>query len=323
MYEYSVALCTYNGSKYLIEQLESIVNQSVAPIQIVISDDGSNDDTLQVADKYLSDKGIRYIIDSNEGEPGVAGNFLHAMRKCTEEVIFTSDQDDYWMKNKAETMLEVYDSNPNALLVFSNGELVDGDMSLLGCDIWKAVGITEHRIKEGNWCHYLLKNCLITGATMSLKKSLLFDIDSIPNEWLHDGWLAWAAVIRNGLVACPVKLIKYRQHGFNVVGMKPIYAIGDKIKGWYKNFEEMPIQRRIRYERYLSLQEKWGYRFTKHYQKELDGCIYFWGKMIDLQNHNRYVRFFTIFRLYFSGFYDLYFTGFRGCVRDILLLFKK
>lgn len=317
---YSVALCTYNGTKYVIEQLDSIINQTVPPTQIVVSDDGSTDSTKEIVDKYLSNKGIRYIVCSNLTNHGVTGNFLNAMRLCTEEIIFTSDQDDYWMPDKAKKMLAVYKDKPNAFMVFSNGELVDINMQLLNCDIWRAVGITKEKCKEGNWFHYLMKNCLVTGATMSIRRQLLDDIDDIPKEWLHDGWLTWAAVIKNGLVPYPEKLIKYRQHGNNVVGMKPVYNIADRLKGWVNNFKTITEFRKIRYNRYVSLQKKWNSRFTECQRKELSDCIYFWKTLVNIKQYPLIRRPFVILSLYFRGYYNRFYVGARGCFRDLFII---
>lgn len=322
MKNYSVALCTYNGAKYIIEQLDSIVNQTVLPAQIVVSDDGSTDGTMEIVDKYLSDKGIRYIVCKNQNVHGVTGNFMYAMNLCTEDVIFTSDQDDLWMPNKAERMLGVFESNPNALLVFSNGELVDANLNLLNCDVWSAVGITHQRCKEGDWFHYLLKNCLVTGACMSLKKSLLDEIDDIPKEWLHDGWLAWAAVINNGLIPFPEKLIMYRQHGNNEVGMKPVYNIFSRFKSWLTDFDEINEVRLIRYNRYVALQEKWKCKFSVSQQKELSDCIYFWGQLIDSVHLSIAKQLSIVVFSYLRGYYNRYFVGFRGFVRDLCLIFR-
>lgn len=320
---YSVALCTYNGAKFIREQLDSIVHQSIPPSQIVVSDDGSKDSTIEIVNEYLSDKGIRYIVCSNHGKHGVSGNFLNAMNLCTEEIIFTSDQDDYWMENKAEKMLAVYENIPNAMLVFSNGELVDTNMKSLNCDIWKAVGISPEKCAVGNWFQYLLKNCLITGATMSIRKTLLDGIDDIPSEWLHDGWLAWAAVAYNGLVPCPEILIKYRQHGLNVVGMKPVNALQDRLDSWLNNFDSIVATRQLRYRRYSSLQRCMGNKFTAYQNKNLSDCIFFWKILANLTEYHRGKRLVVIIRLYLFGYYHRFFVGTRGFVRDILFSLKK
>jgi len=323
MLTYSVALCTYNGSKYVIEQLESIVNQTIPPSQIVVSDDGSKDETMKLVDNYLSNKSIEYILVSNYGKHGVTANFQNAMNLCKSPIIFMSDQDDIWLKDKAEKMLAVYEQHSNACLVFSDGELVNNNLTMMNCSVWKAVGITDQRIEEGDWFHYLLKNCLITGAGMSVRKELLDDIDEIPQEWLHDGWLAWAAVFKNGLYPCNNKLFYYRQHENNVVGMAPSYALRNKMKDWAHNFGEMKAQREIRYKRYKSLKEKWGYRFTSQQQQELNECVSFWERMYAMSSRNRIQNVITVFDCYFKGYYHRFFVGNRGFIRDFFLTFTR
>lgn len=319
MQKYSVALCTYNGSKYVEDQLNSITNQSVPPSQIVVSDDGSKDETLQIVDTYLKSKGIDYIIVKNGDPHGVTFNFQNAFKFCKYPIIFTSDQDDIWMKDKAEKMLYEYEKDPKAMLVFSDGELVDGNLNKMNCTIWKAVGITPERIVEADWFNYLLKNCLVTGAEMSFKKELLNDIDSIPGEWLHDGWLTWAAVIKKGLRPCPYKLILYRQHGSNVVGMSPTYAIGSKIKHWLGNFNRMKHQRDIRYKRYLALQSKWGHRFSTSQQEALSECVDMWRTLSSNNDASMLVQLRNIFYCLKHGYYHKYFVGFRGFARDFVM----
>lgn len=319
--DYSVALCTYNGSKYVVDQLISIVGQTIPPAQIIVSDDGSRDETLQKVDEYLKSTCIDYSIVQNGDPHGVTYNFQNAFKYCKHDIIFTSDQDDIWMKDKAEKILDVYSKDPEAMLVFSDGELVDCNLKSLNCSIWKAVGISPERVSEANWFQYLLKNCLVTGAAMSFKKELLSDIDAIPKEWLHDGWLTWAAVIRNGLRPCPHKLILYRQHGSNVVGMTPTYAIGSKIKNWFNNFSEIKVQREIRYKRYLALQEKWSYRLNSSQQESLHECIDMWRKLYYSNEASIFQQLNSVIYCLSKGYYDKYFVGLRGFVRDFIIAF--
>ncbi len=321
--QYSVALCTYNGEKYIVQQLESILQQSVKPTQIVISDDGSSDSTLTLVSRFLINSNVDYLILENKGDHGVAHNFQNAIKNCRCPIIFTSDQDDVWLNNKAELMLNVFEINPSAQLVFSDGELVDSNLNLLGSTVWESVGITPKRISEGKWFHYLLKNCLITGAAMAFRKELFASVNIIPKEWLHDGWLAWAAVINNGLFPCPFKLFYYRQHTDNQIGMVPIHNYYGHFREWLKNFDEMIEHREIRYRRYQSLYDMWKNRFSLKQQEELYDCIYFWKTLCEMKNKGKTDQFHTIFTLFKKGYYHKYFVGSRGALRDILLLFKK
>ena len=321
MQAYSVALCTYNGAKYISEQLESIIKQTIPPSQIVISDDGSKDNTIEIVDTILQSSGIRYQIVHNTTKHGVTSNFQNAFSYCTSPIIFCSDQDDVWVNNKAEKMLHTYEAHPEAQVVFSDGELVDSNLNLLGCTVWRAVGITSKRINEGDWFHYLLKTCLVTGAAMSFKKHLLNDVEEIPVEWLHDGWLTWAAVTHNGLVPCNERLFYYRQHGNNEVGMAPVYDIKGRIKGWFKKIDAIKEMRRIRYNRYLSLYNTYRHKFTETQQKEIKKCVSFWGVMIKSEEKSSIKSLFTYCNYLFNGSYSMYYNGFKGFIRDVLLLF--
>lgn len=323
MQEYSVALCTYNGAKYIGEQLNSIIGQTVTPSQIVISDDGSKDNTLEIADYILSKSGINYQIVHNSEPHGVTRNFQNAFSYCTNPIIFCSDQDDVWMKEKAESMLLEYEKHPKAMVVFSDGELVDANLNLLGCNVWRSVGITDERINEGDWFHYLLKTCLVTGAAMSFKKGLLNDVDVIPVEWLHDGWLAWAAVSHNGLVPCNERLFYYRQHGNNEVGMRPVYDISGRIKGWIKNFDDVQNTRRIRHDRYKSLYDTYKDKFSQMQQKEIQECVNFWGEMIGSESMSRIAAFKVYCSNLSKGNYSRFYNGFLGYFRDVLMMFNK
>lgn len=320
MLEYSVALCTYNGEKYVGEQLNSIISQSVPPTQIVVSDDGSNDNTKVIVNKILAESGIDYILISNEGDHGVTSNFQNAIRRCVCPIVFTSDQDDVWLCNKAQSMLNVFEKNDNALLVFSDGELVDSELNYLGCSVWDAVGITPEKCVEGDWFHYLLKNCLVTGAAMAFKRELFSTDDVIPKEWLHDGWLAWKAVIGGGLFPCPCKLFLYRQHIGNVVGMSPVNDLRSHIKKWVINFSEMKNTRIMRYNRYEAVKRSLSDRLNKSQQHDLDRCIFFWRSLCEMEKRSFVYKLYILFYLFIMGYYHRYFVGFRGFLRDAFLL---
>lgn len=315
---YSVALCTYNGAKYIEEQLQSILTQTVKPSQIVVSDDGSTDQTLDIVRDLLDGSNIDSIITINDGEHGVAPNFLNAMRRCTCAVIFTSDQDDVWMPNKAEEMLKVFETEQNAMLVLCDGELVDAELNSLNCTVWNAVGITPQRQQEQEWFSYLLKVPLVTGAGMAIRRSLLDDVDTIPSAWLHDGWLGWAAVIRQGFRICPQRLFLYRQHVSNVEGMAA-QNVFTRLINWFTNMKEMEKMREIRFNRYDSLWQKWGQRFAPRQQQQLKQCRDFWCTLKELKLRNVFARIYIIIKMYRTGVYSHYYTGLRGMLRDIIL----
>ena len=318
-YNYSVALCTYNGERYIAEQLNSILSQTILPKEIIVSDDGSSDRTLEIAENILKASSVKYKIVKNTENHGVTNNFCNAISLCSETVIFTSDQDDVWMNKKAETILKIFGKNEKALLVFTDGELVDQDLKPLNCNMWKSVGITDKMIEGNRWFEYMLNRCLVTGATMAFKRELFSINEEIPSSWLHDGWLAWKAAVRDGLVPCKEKLILYRQHKGNVVGMSKITSL-TRIKSYIANFRTIQDTHIIRYNRYLDLKKSMGYMLSNKEQKELDDCILFLKDLVENDKNTKRLKRINIIRKHIkNGDFGKYFNGQKGAMREIIV----
>ena len=119
----SVALATFDGERFIADQLRSILTQSVAVDQIVIADDGSSDRTVETAQAILSRETCEVTVLSPVGKPiGVAKNFQRAIERCDGDVIALADQDDFWHTDKLESMLGALGDD---LLAFSDADLVD------------------------------------------------------------------------------------------------------------------------------------------------------------------------------------------------------
>lgn len=320
MLEYSVALATFNGSKYITEQLISIINQTVPPSEIVISDDLSSDDTIVIAETILCKSGINYKIIINKGTHGVSYNFYNAISHTTYPIVFTSDQDDLWIENKAELMLKVYDLYPKAMLVFSDGELVNSKLESLNSSLWESVGISKRKLTERKWFNYMLKKCMITGSAMCFRRELINKMPMIPKEWLHDGWIAWYAVAQKGLFPCNYKLFKYRQHEENVVGMRPRGSLSARLNVWINNMKFIQSTREIRKYRYESLLSIMGECFSESEKMKLKECVSFWDTLCNLPI-SRIKKLGVITRLLLNGDYFKYYTGLRGYIRDVVLVF--
>lgn len=114
----SVAVCTYNGEKYIEEQLNSIIQQSIKPNQIVISDDNSSDNTVEIAKEILEKSGINYIINVNKPNLGITENFDKAFSLCTGDIIFPSDQDNVWFENYIQEFLLAFQKIRKQYMLF-------------------------------------------------------------------------------------------------------------------------------------------------------------------------------------------------------------
>lgn len=202
----SVCMATYNGEKYIREQLESILMQLELTDEVIISDDESTDKTLEVV-KSLNDSRIKIVL--NQGEKGYTRNFENALKNSTGDIIFLSDQDDIWKKNKVKNMIKEFSTYD---LVISDAEIVDKDLKLLNESHFNLRGV-----KRG-----FLNNFLKTryvGACMAFKRKVLEKVLPFPeNQKLcaHDYWITIVceAFYKVKLINQP--LIKYRRHENNV-----------------------------------------------------------------------------------------------------------
>ena len=170
----SVALCTYNGGKYIEEQINSILNQSVKVDEIIVCDDQSKDDTLLKL-KKLQTKNTSISIIENDINLRSTKNFEKAISLCTGDYIFLSDQDDSWNKQKVEKTIAVFNENPTAEGVFSNASLIDENNNIFtDKTIWDSVFFFENEFKKPiDFFDIIAKNGnVVTGATLCIKKSV-------------------------------------------------------------------------------------------------------------------------------------------------------
>jgi len=220
----SVALCTFNGARYLSEQLESIANQTQRPTELVVCDDGSQDETLALLDNFREQIEFPVRIYRNETNLGSTKNFERAVRLCRGEFIALCDQDDWWSPTKLETMVAVL-LESEAGGVFSDGLLMDGESRLTGQSLWGANRFSGgrsglHGISDRDEAISTLLKCnVVTGAAFVFRSSLREQMLPFPKEWVHDGWMAWMLVLHSRLCAVAEPLIRYRLHRSQQVGL--------------------------------------------------------------------------------------------------------
>jgi glycosyltransferase involved in cell wall biosynthesis len=229
----SVALCTYNGARFVGEQLASILSQTRPPMQLVISDDGSTDGTVAVARTAIAhaiskdgDLASLEVVYLENAQPlGVTKNFQQALEACTGELIALSDQDDVWVDGKLNDLVLLMESTPKADLAFSDAQLVAEDGTALGTRLFEALRVSPAMltsIRRGGAFGLLVKRNIVTGATIMVRKSLVQRALPFPESWVHDEWLAIVAAMC-GRVACSAhELIRYRQHSSNVIGAQKL-----------------------------------------------------------------------------------------------------
>ncbi len=217
----SVALCTYNGEQFLAEQLASIAKQELLPDELVICDDGSIDATVQIAEAFAETAPFVTRIFHNPVNLGYSRNFLQAIHLCSGEVIALADQDDLWYPQKLARLAEIFQSDPSAGGVFSNGHLMESASTISERTLWDSFrfGAGEQaRFRSGDILDVLLRRNVVTGMAFAFRGSLKHLLTPLPDSWIHDGWLAFMIALRSRLIAHPEPLVGYRVHGGQQVG---------------------------------------------------------------------------------------------------------
>ena len=200
----SICLASYNGGKFIKEQIESILPQLSESDELIISDDGSKDDTISIIQSF-NDCRIKLYI--NEMNHGFMGNFENALKHANGDVIFLSDQDDIWKENKVKTSL--IELNYCDLLVH-NAELVDGNGISLGKDYYSC--LHNH---VGFWAN--LWKTRFLGCCMVFNRKVLDACLPFPKRVVaHDYWIGMYALTKYKVKFIPNILLLYRRHGNNV-----------------------------------------------------------------------------------------------------------
>ncbi len=218
----SVAMCTYNGEKYLDEQLQSIARQTRLPHELVVCDDGSSDSTPKIIEEFSRSAPFPVRFIRNPENLGSTKNFEKVIGLCTGDLIALSDQDDIWLPEKLARQVEMMDSDPALGGVFSDAELITGTPQQVNGRLWASFLFTprkQTRFKSGQAASILLSGNVVTGATLMIRSSVRGACLPIPASWVHDSWIAWMIVLHSKLGMIDNALIQYRIHDSQQVGI--------------------------------------------------------------------------------------------------------
>lgn len=200
----SVCIATYNGEKYLRTQLESILSQLNNNDEVIVSDDGSNDNTFAII-KSFKDNRIHYYV--NDKKHGFVGNFENALNHAIGDYIFLSDQDDIWLSDKVKTILPLFNDYD---LIVHDAEIVNGD----GISLNKNYFSTLHRGQS--FLRNLYKSRFL-GCCMAFKKEVRDACLPFPDNIVaHDYWIGMFSLLKFKVGFIDDILLNYRRHGNNV-----------------------------------------------------------------------------------------------------------
>ena len=212
----SIALCTYNGSVFLREQLDSVLGQRYTHWELVVVDDCSTDATRAILEDY-AERDARISLHYNQQNLGYNKNFERALSLCRSELIAICDQDDIWHPEKLEKQVQLVG---NHTLIYHDSEFVDAGGRTMNRRISNKLNFYRGDSPEV----FVFLNC-VSGHSILMKKSVLQKSLPFPDGFHYDQWLAFNAACLGTIDFVPETLVKYRQHSSNntdILALKPV-----------------------------------------------------------------------------------------------------
>lgn len=230
----SVALCTFDGGPHLEEQLASLLAQTTPPDEVVVGDDGSTDDTLERLGRFRDQAPFPVRVHAHD-HLGPNANFAATIGRCDGDLIALCDQDDRWHPDRLASGVAGLARRPDALLAFSDADLVDDDGDPLGRRLWASLGIRHRDLVDlrDDPLAALLRRPMVTGCTTTFRRDLLDLADPVPLDpgVQHDRWLAMCAAALGPLVALDDTLVDYRVHPAQHTGLGPLSTTTHRPRG--------------------------------------------------------------------------------------------
>lgn len=243
-----ILMATYNGENYIVEQIESLFNQTYKNWSLLIRDDGSKDKTIEIIknlEKQYPDK-IKLLRD-DKGGLRARDNFLELLRNSKENYIMFCDQDDVWLPNKIElTLKKMLEVEDGPTLIHTDLKVVDKNLNIISNSFWKFQNIDPKR-KSYN---YLIIQNNITGCTMMINKELAdLSNENFPNGIMHDWIIGIIASLKGKIDYINIPTILYRQHGNNDTGAQGYF------KNILKNFRKILEIKKIKNKYRIQIEE--------------------------------------------------------------------
>lgn len=316
----SIALTTYNGEKYLPLQLNSLLEQTRQPDQLIICDDGSKDGTLKILENFRTKAPFEVRIEKNPENLGFAQNFAKAISLCSQEVIFLCDQDDRWLPNKIKSYLDEFERKPQLDALFGDSLIVDESMrplqSFLEMNLFTE--LEKDQFHRGDGWKVLLKRNIIAGHALAFRKAEVEWLLPIPADQIHDAWLVTLLAFAKKIDYLDGIFVHYRQHqkqNIGVIAGNPI----DRLKARYNRAalrKDKDLVRELKF--YSEILERLGSMANQSRKDRIKNKIHWLESRLQL-SQNRLLRFPSIIKNLES--YKEFDNGFPSAVKD--LIFKK
>jgi glycosyltransferase involved in cell wall biosynthesis len=218
-------MCTYNGARWLGEQLASLASQRRRADELVVCDDRSGDSSVEILQAFASSAPFPVRLIVNEMNLGPAANFGKAMSLCEGDVIFLCDQDDVWLPDKIARMTALLEGALAAGAALGDAQFADEALRPLPGSLWEAIPFTpaeQAAVRSGNAAQVLARKNVATGATMAFRaefRKLVLPVPKI-ERCVHDAWTALLISAVAEIALLPEPVIRYRLHAGNRIGMR-------------------------------------------------------------------------------------------------------
>lgn len=215
-------MCTYNGSGFLEEQLHSIASQTRLPDELVVCDDRSSDNSLELLQAFSQSVSFPVRIFVNDRNLGSTKNFEQAISLCGGDVVALADQDDVWYSHKLSRIEQEVSESDAIVAVFSDADEIGDDSELLNHRLWSSFsfGAAEQRaFRAGSALTVLIKHPVVTGAAMAFRREWFELLAPFPDSDIHDRWMSFLLAACGTVALISDPLMRYRRHRNQQVGV--------------------------------------------------------------------------------------------------------
>jgi glycosyltransferase involved in cell wall biosynthesis len=331
-FKVSVAVCTYNGANFIAAQLESILKQSRPPDEVIVSDDGSQDETLSIVRKIAARHPSLVRVVQNSRRLGTVKNFEFTILQASGDIIFLSDQDDVWLEHRIEQMLAPFAASEEVILVYCDAQLVDQDSRPLGRSVFQARA--ELHLATRRAAHDLVRgiDLGVLGSMTAMRSSLKALVVPIEEVWgAHDHWIIFIAHALAGVRAVDEPLMYYRRHERNVRNAYTRSLDGQWWREWAFGVQRTDIEsyalearrwqamiRRLKVIKALGVPEA-SQAVLTDFIRESGRRLEFARARERVKRDRRTRRLAPTLRLLLRGDYHFYVHGFRSFAKDLLM----
>jgi glycosyltransferase involved in cell wall biosynthesis len=326
----SVAMCTFNGAPFVGAQLESILTQSRMPDEIVICDDVSTDETLEIVKKFVARCPEKFRVFRNEVNLGCCRNYESAISRTTGDVIFLCDPDDVWFPGKVVEMLGMFAANPEVVLVYCDAVIADRELRPMGTAFNRR---SEIDLRKPPTPRELRHGIAFNGpmiAFHSRLKPFVIPISPLSMQWTPDHWIAFIAYAVGEIQVIDHPLVYYRRHDRNDGGDAEfdggLWHQWKVVKKKYSGPKASSERRRGWEDMILRLREIKGGVLKVGNPGKLDellqlseSCLRFAKDRESCKRKNRLARASGAMRLLLAGDYHRYARGVKSFVQDMVI----